>query len=220
MVVSVGVGKAHDSCHHVIVAQRVCRSGRPSREFLRVSKHRRLGLVLVRRGRSNVGMTEPRRFTLDDLLAEARANLVRVTPHRANAEAAAGAVILDTRQDTRRWSDGVIGGSFHLPRTVLEWALDPASGCPNSYLAGFDQVLIVMCQDGYSSSLAAHNLQRIGFCNATDMIGGFDAWRAAGLPVQPAQLRDLGVLEGRWPPEPIDRPRRVAPVAAQLRFGA
>lgn len=129
-----------------------------------------------------------------------------MTPLRAQAEAAAGAVIIDVRQDTDRWRDGVIAGSIHAPRTVLEWVVDPASGYRNPCLGSFEQTLIVMCNEGYSSSLAAYNLQRIGFANATDMIGGFTGWRDADLPVQEAAPRDLETLDGRWPPEPALEP--------------
>jgi rhodanese-related sulfurtransferase len=148
------------------------------------------------------GVSDPPRFTLRHLLAEAHSHLTRMTPAQAQAEAVAGAVILDTRQNTDRWSGGVIAGSLHTPRTVLEWVVDPISGYQNPFIEGFDQVLIVMCNEGYSSSLAAYNLQRIGFSNSTDMIGGFAGWCAAGLPIQTAQPHEAGVLDGRWPPEP------------------
>lgn len=151
----------------------------------------------------NASVTKPGRFTLSDLLAEARSNLIRMTPRQAQAEAVAGALILDTRQDTDRWADGAIAGSIHAPRTVLEWVVDPISGFQNPFIDGFDQILIVMCNEGYSSSLTAYNLQRLGFRSATDMVGGFAAWRAADLPVQPAEPHDLDILDGRWPPEPV-----------------
>ena len=148
------------------------------------------------------GVSEPGRFTLRDLLAEARSHFTRMTPQQAQAEAVAGALILDTRQTTDRWANEVIPGSLHAPRTVLEWVVDPVSGYPNPLITAFDQILIVMCNEGYSSSLAAYNLQRIGFSRATDMIGGFAGWRAAGLPTQLAQPHEDDVLDGRWPPEP------------------
>ncbi len=89
-----------------------------------------------------------------------------------------------------------------MPRTVLEWVVDPASGDQHPMIHGVDQTLVVMCNEGYSSSLAAHTLVRLGFRNATDMIGGFAAWRAAGLPIQDAQTHNPAVLDGRWPTEP------------------
>jgi rhodanese-related sulfurtransferase len=125
-----------------------------------------------------------------------------MTPHEAQAEAVAGALILDTRQHTDRWANGVIPGSLHVPRTVLEWVVDPASGYPSPYIENSEQMLIVVCNEGYSSSLAAYNLKRIGFSGATDMVGGFAAWCTAGLPTHGADVRDLNGLDGRWPPEP------------------
>ena len=111
-------------------------------------------------------------------------------PRQAHAAAQFGALILDTRQDTDRWSDGLIRGAIHVPRTVLEWRVDPAARQQNPRITGFDQTLVIMCNEGYSSSLAAHTLQRLGFANATDMIGGFAAWRLDGLPTEsPADQR-------------------------------
>ncbi len=144
-----------------------------------------------------------RYFDLNDLLAEARAQLTRLTPMEAEAAGDDGALILDTRQNTDRWQDGVICGSVHMPRTVLEWVVDPVSGHQHPMIDGFDQTLIVMCNEGYSSSLAAATLQRLGFRNATDMIGGFAAWREADLPTQTAQVHSPATLDGRWPPEPF-----------------
>ena len=84
---------------------------------------------------------------------------------------------------------------------MLEWAVDPASGCPNPAVGGLDRHLIVLCNEGYSSSLAAANLRRLGFDRATALVGGFAAWKAAGLPVQPP-LAAPGALAGRGPAEP------------------
>lgn len=134
-----------------------------------------------------------KRFDILDLMAEARTGLCRLTPTQAQAAVQQGALILDTRQDTDRWADGVIAGSIHLPRTVLEWRVDPTFGVQHPKITGFDQTLIVVCNEGYSSSLAAHTLQRLGFVNATDMIGGFAAWRLAGLPT--AALSDRAPVE-------------------------
>jgi rhodanese-related sulfurtransferase len=128
-------------------------------------------------------MDSPERFDINDLLAEARSHLNRVSPEQAEVMMQEGALILDTRQDTDRWADGVIPGSLHTPRTVLEWVVDPASGNPDTVARSLAQPLVVVCNEGYSSSLAAHALQRIGFFNATDMIGGFHGWRTAGLPI-------------------------------------
>ena len=81
-------------------------------------------------------------------------------------------VVLDTRTPTDRDRFGVIAGSVHAPRTVLEWAVDPASGYHHPAVRGFDQRLVVVCHEGYSSSLAAQSLRRLGFHRATDLVGG------------------------------------------------
>lgn len=123
-----------------------------------------------------------RRRTVHDLVADARAGLDRLSP-----EALAGLlatdptlVVLDTRTPTDREADGVITGSLHTPRTVLEWAVDAASGYAEAIAP--DARLVVVCNEGYSSSLAAQTLQELGFADATDLIGGMHAWLAAGLP--------------------------------------
>ncbi len=143
------------------------------------------------------------RFTVSDLLAEARSHLQRVSPQQAHALALRGGLILDTRQDVDRWANGVIVGSLHAPRTVLEWVVDPSSGYQNPAIESFDQTLIVMCNEGYSSSLAAYTLQRLGFRNATDMIGGFAAWREAAQPIQTIHHSRRPDPEGLGPPETL-----------------
>ena len=125
------------------------------------------------------------RVTIHDLVAEARANLQRVSASdlAARWEHDPDLVVLDTRTPTDRTNDGVIEGSIHAPRTVLEWLADPASGYRHPCIHSFDQMLVVLCSEGYSSSLAAASLQRLGFKDATDLIGGVRAWRVAGLPL-------------------------------------
>jgi rhodanese-related sulfurtransferase len=125
------------------------------------------------------------RTTIDALLAAARARLVRLGPLEAQAAVADGAVLVDTRTDAQRAADGVIPGALYHPRTVLEWRADPDSGAADPALSGaMDRIVIVVCDEGYSSSLAAATLQDLGFARATDLEGGFQAWRAAGLPVR------------------------------------
>lgn len=126
------------------------------------------------------------RYTINDLLTDARRHLVRLTPAQALAAQQAGALIIDTRTPTDRDNEGVIPGSAHMARTVLEWRCDPASGHQDRHLTDFEQQIIVVCNEGYSSSLAAANLQRLGFRHATDLIGGYRRWRAEGLPTEPA----------------------------------
>jgi rhodanese-related sulfurtransferase len=145
------------------------------------------------------------RFTVNDLLDEARAGLRRVGPHAAQRAQLDGALLVDVRNHTDRWREGVIGGSLHVPLIVLPWAFDPASGAANPALGDLGRTVVLFCNEGYSSSLAAATLQRLGFSGATDLDGGFRAWKAAGLPVQVARPRPDGVLEGRGEPEPFDQ---------------
>jgi rhodanese-related sulfurtransferase len=121
--------------------------------------------------------------TIDDLLREARARLRRLEPREALAAARRGALIVDIRSEQQRLQDGVVPGAHFVPRNVLEWRADPRSEHRDELLAGAPGPLILMCVQGYQSSLAAATLQEIGVPRATDMIGGFEAWRAAGLPV-------------------------------------
>ncbi len=122
------------------------------------------------------------RATIHDLVADAREELRRISVDDLVALQARDSqlVLLDTRTPTDRERDGVIAGSIHAPRTVLEWLVDPASGYQHEAITGFDQTLVVLCSEGYSSSLAAASLHRLGFFNATDLIGGVRAWGSAG----------------------------------------
>ena len=120
--------------------------------------------------------------TIDQLLAEARARLERVTPHEAAARAAAGAVLVDIRPAAQRRREGEVPGSLVVERNVLEWRFDPASDARLPQATGYDVDVIVLCSEGYTSSLAADALQSIGLHRATDVVGGFLAWAAAGLP--------------------------------------
>jgi rhodanese-related sulfurtransferase len=123
-------------------------------------------------------------MTIDELLDEARASLERVGPNEAAAAVGDGALLVDTRPSELRERDGVIPGAFTIDRNVLEWRLDPESAHRIPEITSHDQVVIVVCDEGYASSLAAHTLQQLGLHRATDLIGGFQAWKAAGLPVQ------------------------------------
>jgi rhodanese-related sulfurtransferase len=106
-----------------------------------------------------------------------------VDPHQANAAMRAGAVLVDIRSEPQRARDGVVPGSLFISRNVLEWRADPASPWSDPQLADPGRVVVVMCDEGYQSSLAAATLQELGLERATDLIGGFRAWREAGLPV-------------------------------------
>lgn len=124
------------------------------------------------------------------LLERARARLDRVTPDAAHIEALAGAVIVDTRPVSLRAADGEIPDSVVVERNNLEWRLDPTSPWRIPQIERADQRVIVVCDEGYASSLAAASLQDVGLNRATDVIGGFQAWRAAGLPVTRCRDRE------------------------------
>jgi rhodanese-related sulfurtransferase len=124
------------------------------------------------------------RVTINELLDAARRRLRRLDPNEARDAVVDGAVLVDIRSELQRERDGVIPGARFVPRNALEWRLDPASGHSDPTLdADLDRVVVLVCNEGYQSSLAAATLQDLGFRNATDLAGGFQAWRAAGLSV-------------------------------------
>jgi rhodanese-related sulfurtransferase len=123
-------------------------------------------------------------LTVEQLLAAARDNLDRMTPAEAIAAQQSGAALVDIRSETQRARDGEIPGATRHPRNVLEWRLDPACAHRDPDLARRDRLVILICDEGFQSSLAATTIKRFGV-NATDISGGFQAWRAAGLPVEP-----------------------------------
>jgi rhodanese-related sulfurtransferase len=131
-----------------------------------------------------IGGMPPRR-TIDELLADARSSLDRLTPEQTVSAMEDGAVLVDVRSDHQRERDGIVPAAVHHPRNVLEWRADPESDARDERIADHGKRLIVMCDEGYASSLAAATLQELGFDAATDLDGGFQAWRAAGLPVEP-----------------------------------
>jgi rhodanese-related sulfurtransferase len=144
------------------------------------------------------------RKTLDDLLAEARTGLDRLEPHAAFEAQSEGALLVDTRSHDERRRTGVIPGSLHIPRSVLEWRLDPDANPAfhNPHVVGLDQHLILVCAHGESTSLAAATLQELGFARATDVVGGFTAWQEARLPVDAAPEVDPDAVPGMGDPAP------------------
>ena len=133
------------------------------------------------------GTAVTRRRTVNDLLEDARARLDRLEPadaHRAVLDDEA--ILVDTRCAELRRETGVVPGSIHVPLSVLYWRLDPASGHDDPRLSDPAAWLVLLCAHGYSSSVAAATLRDLGFDRATDIVGGFEAWAAAGLPVEPA----------------------------------
>jgi rhodanese-related sulfurtransferase len=124
--------------------------------------------------------------TIDELLAEARSLLPhRPSPAEALQAQARGALLVDIRGDDQRRAGGLIPGAVVLPRNALEWRCDPASPWRDASITTADQAIILVCHEGFQSSLAAAVLQRLGLRNATDLDGGFAAWKEAGLPVVP-----------------------------------
>jgi rhodanese-related sulfurtransferase len=133
------------------------------------------------------------RYTIHDMVFDARSRIRRVSASELCTRLVGDRppLALDTRTHTDRARFGVIPGSVHAPRTVLEWHLDPANGYRHPAVSDLDQPLVVVCNGGYSSSLAAANLTALGFSDVADLIGGHHAWVAAGLPVTDADHSHL-----------------------------
>ena len=129
---------------------------------------------------------------VEALLERARSGVRRLDPHETRAAVAAGALLIDTRTDRQRAVQGGLPGAIVIDRTVLEWRLDPASANRIPEATGTDRQIVVVCRQGYSSSLAAASLRAIGLHRATDLAGGVEAWLAAGLPTTtgPADIRE------------------------------
>ncbi|MFC5949214.1 rhodanese-like domain-containing protein [Pseudonocardia lutea] len=122
--------------------------------------------------------------SIADVLAEARARLDRVGPEEAAALLREGARLVDTRPQWQRDEEGSFADALLIERNHLEWRLDPTSDARIPEATDHDVTWIVACSEGYSSSLAAASLQDLGLHNATDLDGGFRAWKAAGLPTR------------------------------------
>ena len=118
--------------------------------------------------------------SIDSLLDEARARLPRrATARQLAAIQAEGGLVVDTRSEAQRRRDGELPGALVVERNVLEWRLDPSSPHRLPEVSGHDQVIVVVCNEGYASSLAAATLQDLGLVNATDLDGGYQAWARA-----------------------------------------
>jgi rhodanese-related sulfurtransferase len=137
--------------------------------------------------------------SIDEILAAARARLSRVTPAEAFAELDAGAVLIDIRPAAQRAAAGEIPGSVVIERNHLEWRLDPESSARLPWATGYDLRPIVICMEGYTSSLAAAALQDLGLARATDVTGGYQAWQAAGLPTAHPAERTVVIAQGASP---------------------
>ena len=120
---------------------------------------------------------------IDELLEQVRLDLERLTPQEARDTAAAGGLLVDIRYAELRERDGLIPGALVVERNELEWRLDPQGSHRAAEAVNHDLRVVVVCNEGYASSLAAASLRQLGLRHATDLIGGFQAWKAAGLPV-------------------------------------
>lgn len=129
----------------------------------------------------------PRR-TIEDVLAEARAGLDRLEPRDAWEAVRRGALLVDIRPAAQRLVEGEVPQALIIERNVLEWRLDPAGSHRIPEASGYDVQVVVLCSEGYTSSLAAAALADLGLHRSTDVVGGFHAWVAAGLPATGGSL--------------------------------
>jgi rhodanese-related sulfurtransferase len=125
--------------------------------------------------------------SIDEILAEARQRLRRLGPAETYEAMGRGALLVDIRTQAQRAEQGHVPGSLHIERNVLEWRFDPQSAARLPQATGYDVQVIVMCVEGYTSSLAAAALQDLGLARATDLDGGYRAWQRAGLPFVPGE---------------------------------
>lgn len=138
-------------------------------------------------------------MTIDEILDAARARLARLTPRAAYGEVSDGGTLIDIRPAAQRAAEGEIPGSVIVERNHLEWRFDPACDARLPWVTGYDHQLIVICHEGYTSSLAAAALHDLGLRRATDVIGGFRAWAGAGLPTAPASAGAAALAPGAAP---------------------
>lgn len=122
--------------------------------------------------------------SVDEMLAQARSRLQRLTPGQAQDALATGALLVDIRPGWQRADEGEVPGALLVERNHLEWRFDPECDARLPQATGYDVQVIVLCSEGYTSSLAADSLRNLGLHRATDVIGGFHAWSAQGLPMQ------------------------------------
>jgi rhodanese-related sulfurtransferase len=143
--------------------------------------------------------------TIDEVLAASRAGVQRLSPGQTLAAMSRGALVIDTRTEVQRREQGEMPGVLVIDRTVLEWRLDPASPDRIREATSYETQIVVVCRQGYSSSLAAASLRPVGLSRATDLEGGVAAWVAAGLPLWTPRLTcgadpsSLASESSRWP---------------------
>jgi rhodanese-related sulfurtransferase len=130
--------------------------------------------------------THGKRTSIHDLLTQARSGLKRLSALDAVRAQRSGAILVDTRSDDQRRLQGAVPGARVHPLSELEWWLDPDSGHADPAVKLSDWIVLI-CAEGYSSSLAAARLKSLGFSRATDVVDGVEGWKAAGLPIEPAE---------------------------------
>jgi rhodanese-related sulfurtransferase len=130
--------------------------------------------------------------SIDEVVEEARRDLDRVAPADLAVEVAAGALVVDIRPVEQRRRDGDLAGAVVIERNELEWRLDPASRHRIPEATGHDRRIIVVCNEGFASSLAAASLRRLGLCRVTDLDGGIQAWQAYVAHPTPSRPRRIG----------------------------
>lgn len=120
-------------------------------------------------------------LNIDGMLAQARQRLERVYAYELPQALARGAILVDIRPQAQRLKEGTLPGALVIERNVLEWRLDPSSSARLALATDHDMEWIIVCSEGYTSSLAAASLQQLGLRRATDLVGGYQAVKAAGL---------------------------------------
>jgi rhodanese-related sulfurtransferase len=128
--------------------------------------------------------------SIDDFLDDARSSIERLTPAEARAAQGSGALIVDIRPEEQRQRDGALEGALVIDRNVLEWRLAPSSKWQITEVSDRRRQVVLVCNQGFQSSLAAANLRQLGLVNACDIIGGVEGWLAAGLPTVAARQPD------------------------------
>lgn len=143
------------------------------------------------------------RVTLQELLDRAAKRIRRYAPADAHAAVRAGATLVDIRDSAARDRDGVVPGALHIPRTVLEWRLAPGSAHRSPHVGGLEAELVLLCDHGCSTVLAGAVLADLGFARVGDVVGGYVAWKAEGLPTRPGPVTRSSpdVLPGAGPPD-------------------
>lgn len=121
------------------------------------------------------------RLTIDQMLDQARSQLRRIHPVELPAALARGAFLVDIRPAAQRAREGALPGALVIERNVLEWRLDPSSSARLALATDHDVEWVVVCSEGYTSSLAAASLRQLGLHRATDLVGGYKALEAAGM---------------------------------------